>query len=295
MLTVVALTAAACSSGPVHPQAARVTLAPGPDTTTTLRPEPTTTVPPAPATTVAPTTPTAVVAPTTTTTTTTTATPPPRAPPTTTTPDPSALPVAVGYVGGSGQVVVVTAPSYGDTVGTLTAYQQTTGGWQAVLGPWPADLGWNGFAPPGAKHEGDGRTPSGSFTFGFLFGVDPDPGDAVVFRPVTGPDIVWDDDPGSPDYNQWVDESTQGVATAGAGPEPMDNTPYYDYGAVIDYNADPVVPGAGSAIFLHVTTGGTTAGCVAVPEADLLQVLHWMDPSLDPRIVMGTAATVADG
>ena len=75
----------------------------------------------------------------------------------------------------------------------------------------------------------------------------------------------------------------------------MDNTPYYDYGAVIDYNADPVVPGAGSAIFLHVTTGGTTAGCVAVPEADLLQVLHWMDPSLDPRIVMGTAATVADG
>ena len=34
----------------------------------------------------------------------------------------------------------------------------------------------NGMAPPGAKREGDGRTPSGTFGFGFFFGVDPDPG-----------------------------------------------------------------------------------------------------------------------
>ena len=232
--------------------------------------------------------------------TTTTAAPVPRpVPPTTTLPPPApappALPVAADLVDGAGQVVVVTAPSYGDTVATLTAYQQSATGWQAVLGPWPADLGWNGFAPPGAKHEGDGRTPSGSFGFGFFFGIDPDPGVAFAYRPVTGPNLVWDDDPTSPDYNQWVDENQQGVAAAGASPEPMDDPPYYDYGAVIDYNTDPVVPGAGSAIFLHVTTGGTTAGCVAIPEGDLLEVLRWLNPSLNPRIVMGTTATVSGG
>jgi len=82
-------------------------------------------------------------------------------------------------------------------------------------------------------------------------------------------------------------------ADPGVAPEPMDQTPAYDYGAVIDYNTAPVVPGAGSAIFLHVSTGGPTAGCVSLPGAQLLAVLRWLDPADQPRIVMGTVATIA--
>lgn len=190
-------------------------------------------------------------------------------------------------MGSAQQAVIVSASGYGVTTATLTAWQKSAGGWVEVFGPWTANLGRNGFAPPGAKREGDGRTPSGSYGFGFFFGVDANPGVRYPWRAVTGPNIVWDDDPSSPLYNQWVDENT---ANPGASPEPMDNVPSYDYGALIDYNTDPVVPDMGSAIFFHVSTGGTTAGCVALPTAELLDVLRWLDPADQPVIVMGTAA-----
>jgi L,D-peptidoglycan transpeptidase YkuD (ErfK/YbiS/YcfS/YnhG family) len=107
---------------------------------------------------------------------------------------------------------------------------------------------------------------------------------------VTGHDIVWDDDPASPLYNQWVDTTS---SDAGAAPEAMGQTPAYDYGAVIDYNTAPTVPGDGSAIFLHVSGGGPTAGCVSLPTAELLSVLRWLAPAAQPRIIMGTAATIS--
>ncbi|WP_255443417.1 MULTISPECIES: hypothetical protein [Amycolatopsis] len=36
---------------------------------------------------------------------------------------------------------------------------------------------------------------------------------------------------------------------------------------------------AGSAFFLHVSTGGPTAGCVALAQDDLIAVLRWLDPA----------------
>ncbi len=146
-------------------------------------------------------------------------------------------------------------------------------------GPSTARLGRAGLAPPGEKREGDGRTPSGTYRFDFLFGVQPDPGVALPFRRVTGPSIVWDDNPSSPTYNLWVD--------GGVG-EAMYVTPAYDYGAVIAYNTDRT-PGLGSAIFLHVSTGSPTAGCVALPVDRLLEVLRWLDPARAPVIMMGVS------
>jgi L,D-peptidoglycan transpeptidase YkuD (ErfK/YbiS/YcfS/YnhG family) len=192
-------------------------------------------------------------------------------------------------VGSATQVIAVSASGYGQTVATLTAYESTSRGWQQMFGPWQAHVGYNGFAPPGQKREGDGRTPSGSFGFDFFFGVLGNPGVQFPYRPVAGPNIVWDDDPSSPLYNQWVDKTT---SDAGAAPEPMDQ-PAYDYGAVIAYNANPTVPGAGSAIFLHVSRGGPTAGCVSLPTGELLSLLRWLNPVTQPRIIMGTASTIA--
>jgi L,D-peptidoglycan transpeptidase YkuD (ErfK/YbiS/YcfS/YnhG family) len=193
-------------------------------------------------------------------------------------------------VGSATQVIAVSASGYGQTTATLTAYQQDATGWHQVFGPWLVHVGYAGFAPPGQKREGDGRTPSGSFGFQFMFGVLADPGVQFPFRPVTGRNIVWADDPSSPLYNQWVDTT---MANAGAAPEPMDDAPAYDYGAVIAYNTSPTIPGEGSAIFLHVSDGGPTVGCVSLPTSELLAVLRWLSPGAQPRIIMGTAATIA--
>lgn len=182
----------------------------------------------------------------------------------------------------------MSAAGYGYTTATLTAFQKSASGWAQVFGPWTANIGESGFAAPGQKREGDGHTPSGTYGFDFFFGVDANPGVKFPWRAVT-PSIVWDDDPTSPLYNQWVDENSG--QNPGSNPEPMYyETPSYDYGAVIAYNTDPVVKYAGSAIFLHVSPGGPTAGCVALPTSELLDVLRWLDPSQQPLIAMGTEA-----
>jgi L,D-peptidoglycan transpeptidase YkuD (ErfK/YbiS/YcfS/YnhG family) len=191
-------------------------------------------------------------------------------------------------VGSARQVIAVIAGGYGQTTATFTAYERVGDGWHQVFGPWDAHIGAGGFAPPGAKREGDERTPSGAYGFDFFFGVQADPGVHFPYRMVTGNTIVWDDDPASARYNEWVDTA---VDDAGADPEPMYNLPAYSYGAVIAYN-DARTAGLGSAIFLHVSTGGPTAGCVSLPTSELLAVLRWLDPSQQPRVVMGTTADV---
>jgi L,D-peptidoglycan transpeptidase YkuD (ErfK/YbiS/YcfS/YnhG family) len=196
---------------------------------------------------------------------------------------PAARPAAPAGPRASGQLVTVIAASYGATQAELTAYQWAGGRWRRVFGPWVAWIGRNGMAPPGAKREGDGRTPSGTFGFGFFFGVDPDPGVRFPYRRISPPD-VWDDDPSSPLYNEWVDER---YADPGADPEPMDVSAY-DYGAVIAYNTART-PGLGSAIFLHINIGTPTAGCVTLPVGELLEILRWLNPAASPRITMGVA------
>jgi L,D-peptidoglycan transpeptidase YkuD (ErfK/YbiS/YcfS/YnhG family) len=247
-------------------------------TTSTVTAVPTTT------TTVPPTTTTTTTAPPTT----VASTVPPTSPPA---PPSTAAPLLVTRLNGvrnGGQVIAVAASGYGTTTASFTAYQRTTTGWQQVFGPWLAHIGRNGFAPTGEKREGDGRTPSGAYGLSFFFGVRANPGVKFEYRAIGGPWIVWGDDPSGPNYNRWIDTRSQ---AAGPSPEPMYVAGVYDYGAVIAYNTART-PGLGSAIFLHVSNGGTTAGCVSLPTDQLLAVLRWLDPGRSPRMVMGTTAAI---
>ncbi|MCA1691201.1 MAG: L,D-transpeptidase family protein [Actinobacteria bacterium] len=195
----------------------------------------------------------------------------------------TAWPVQLDRVGSSGQAVVVTASDYGDTSAVLSAYERSPEGWRLVHGPFDAYVGYNGFAPPEAKFEGDGRTPSGVYGFDFFLGVGRDPGVRFPYRQVTSESIVWDDDPSSPLYNTWVDENVQDV---GEDPEEMYQPTAYEHAAVIAYNSART-PGLGSAIFLHASTGEPTAGCVSLPVDQLREVMVWLDPARQPRIILG--------
>ena len=182
---------------------------------------------------------------------------------------------------GTRQLITVTAASYQATYATLAAFRRTSHGWQRVFGPWTARIGRNGFAPPGRKREGDGRTPSGSFSLLYIFGVGPNPGFRLRYRQLH-PYDYWDDDAASPRYNEWVDSRRAGP---GANPEPMDVSAYYD-GVVIGYNTART-PGLGSAIFLHLNIGIATSGCVTLPPGELLPLLRWLNPARSPEIRMG--------
>jgi len=134
-----------------------------------------------------------------------------------------------GVPANADQVVAVIAAGYGRTTATFQAFQRVTGHWHEATPVWPAWVGVSGFAPPGAKREGDGRTPSGTYGFGYGFGIKANPGVRFGWRPVSGSHDVWDDDPSSPSYNLWVDTR---AGNAGRAPEPLQNAPAYNYSAV---------------------------------------------------------------
>src|SRR5947209_1495170 len=62
--------------------------------------------------------------------------------------------------------------------------------------------------------------------------------------------------------------------------------PVVAYGAfaVIQYNASPVVPGRGSAIFLHIDTGHATNGCISLWRPNLLRLLRRLQPGASIEI-----------
>lgn len=179
------------------------------------------------------------------------------------------------------QLITVTAASHSATYATFRAYRITGGRHYLTFGPWTARVGYNGVAAPGAKREGDGRTPSGTYGFSFFFGVQPDRGFSFPFRHAYPYDF-WDDDSASTRYNEWVNAHEH---NPGARPEPMDRQPAYDYAAVISYNSART-PGLGSAIFLHVGTRTATAGCISLPKAELVDVMRWLKPGDHPQITI---------
>lgn len=154
--------------------------------------------------------------------------------------------------------------------------------WRRAFPAMNAVVGRNGIALPGEKREGDGQTPSGLYRLSLAFGYPEEAQTAMPYRQATDDDL-WVDDPDAPDYNRWV---KQGETSALSFEKMKRDDDQYRYGLVIEYNTDPVIPGFGSAIFLHIwkEQGSPTAGCVAVSEEDILKIMAWLDPPANPLI-----------
>jgi len=176
-------------------------------------------------------------------------------------------------------VIVVSAPSADSATGTLTAYQCTDSQWRPVVGPTTADLGELGV---GAPADDVFRTPVGTFPLGQAFGRQSDPGTKMPYFQATDEDW-WDEDVDSPTYNSHVHAASIDSEDA---ENLYDSGPIYDYAVLIDHNPRRI-PGRSAGIFLHVTDGGPTWGCVAIARAEMRAVLRWLDPSASPRIVIG--------
>jgi L,D-peptidoglycan transpeptidase YkuD (ErfK/YbiS/YcfS/YnhG family) len=60
--------------------------------------------------------------------------------------------------------------------------------------------------------------------------------------------------------------------------EKMREISLYKWGVVVPYNMKATKPGAGSCIFLHIapSSGNGTAGCTAMPEASIEEIVRWI-------------------
>ncbi|MBC8269640.1 MAG: L,D-transpeptidase family protein [Rhodospirillaceae bacterium] len=126
--------------------------------------------------------------------------------------------------------------------------------------------------------EGDGHTPVGRFALRRVMVRSdriPEVGTALPVSQLSKTD-GWCDDPASADYNKPVT-----LPHPARHEELWRDDAVYDLIVEIGCNDDPVVPGKGSAIFMHVAKPDytPTEGCVALALDDLLELLRVCDTS----------------
>jgi L,D-peptidoglycan transpeptidase YkuD (ErfK/YbiS/YcfS/YnhG family) len=199
------------------------------------------------------------------------------------------------------QLIVVSSPTSdpaapGD-LATLRTYERANrrAPWRPVFPAWQAETGVGHLRR--VRREGDGATPIGVFGIGTtMYGDEPDPGGLhyAYHRLVCGD--WWDEDPYSPRYNRFVHVPCGVTPGFASWSEALwTETVAYPYLAVVQFNTDPIRAGSdapGSGIFLHSWIGEGTQGCVALPEAWLLDVLRWLKPSAHPVIEIGLDSEV---
>ena len=145
-------------------------------------------------------------------------------------------------------------------------------------------LGRSGVAPADDKREGDGKTPLGEWPLKQEHNQadhDNTPQTALETRAIM-PDEGWCDAPEDPSYNRPVR-----LPYPASAERLWRDDGLYDLVVVLGHNDDPVEPGMGSAIFLHLaaTDYRPTEGCVAIRRADMETLLRSARPGDALRIV----------
>ncbi|MEP6909397.1 MAG: L,D-transpeptidase family protein [Actinomycetota bacterium] len=204
---------------------------------------------------------------------------------------PSNLANQLASTGSATQLVTVVSLRSSSTTGTLRAWEKRGECWAPVAGPWSAWLGQRGISEH--KREGDRTTPSGAFGFDpVMYGVGANPGVRYRYHRIVCGDW-WVEDSRSRYYNRFRHVRCGSNPPFRVTSEDMSRSPTaYRHLAVIDYNTSPIVPGRGSGIFLHVSHGNPTLGCVSLLLPQLLTVLRWLRPATQPLIVIGTRASI---
>ena len=176
------------------------------------------------------------------------------------------------------QLIIVKSTS--KAMASVTAWQKYGATWKQAFKPIISDVGSQGISA--TKHEGDDKTPAGLFPLGTAFGTLPLSLN-IPYRRLTADD-KFIDDVNSKDYNKWV----HGNTNADSYETMLREDGIYNAGIVINYNMNPIIPGKGSAIFMHIWYGpniGTT-GCVAMEESDLIKILRWLNKINHPYILI---------
>ena len=189
---------------------------------------------------------------------------------------------------GAGQLITVEAANFQTSVAEVGLWQRNGDCWSPAGGPWSGLIGENGFS--NHHREGDGTTPTGIYRIGpVVYGNAPNPGFRGSYHRLVCGDW-WDEDPTSPAYNTFQHVPCGQSPPFGDSEALWTEGNYYPSFAVVEYNAHPVVPYAGSAIFVHADTGTSTTGCVSIPLGELNTFLRWLDPARWPAIAMAPAS-----
>lgn len=209
--------------------------------------------------------------------------------------------VAAMKPGDARQLVLVVTPDWNATQGELRTFDRAGKGWRPRGAPVAVSIGREGSAwgiglhEPQAgmqKREGDGRSPAGMFAIGTGFGYAERVQSKLAYRGMTQFDYCMDVNE-SPLYNRIVDARTVGKDTVAKSTEPMrldihsKGDQRYRLGFVIEHNPNNEAT-RGSCIFAHLwgAPGQTTAGCTAMTDAAMSELVAWLDKRRQPMFVL---------
>ena len=199
------------------------------------------------------------------------------------------------------QLVLVITLDWNANQGTLSTYSRVDGRWQVRDGAVAVSIGREGSAWGTGLHkpqtglqkqEGDGRSPAGMFAIENAFGYAPAFESPLGYVAMTAADYCIDVSD-SAHYNKIVTEKVAGRAAIERSTEPMRRDIHangdrrYEWGFVIAHNSQ-AVPNGGSCIFAHVwgSPGQTTAGCTAMSESRMKELIHWLRADAHPIFVL---------
>ena len=217
--------------------------------------------------------------------------------------EPAYHPSKLTHLGPAEQVIVVNAPRWNSTAGTLRTYEKRGDHWLEVGSRTRALLGSHGMVLAAKRRQSTGTTPAGTFAIPTMFGRKPDPGTQMPYVQVDHND-AWTYNPKVPStYNVFQTVDRGWYSYSYYVERLWEYGKQYNYVGVLDYNlpdgaitqgADgvnrtdtPANTKAGGGIFLHVSNGTRTAGCIAIRESRMRELTKWLNPDQHPRIVIG--------
>ena len=197
------------------------------------------------------------------------------------------------------QCLIVVSRDWNAKTGVLRAFERkdSRSGWQMHGPAIPVGLGKKGLAwgrgladfnAAIRKVEGDNKAPAGIFRLGPAFGYAPKSAARWIklsYVPLTA-QTEGIDDPRSRYYNQLVDRAKVAKIDWHSSEQMLRTDNLYKWGVVVAHNSR-ATPGAGSCIFLHIwkDSRSATAGCTAMAEPDLVNLLRWLSPEARPVLV----------
>ena len=196
----------------------------------------------------------------------------------------------------SKQLLVVTTENWHTKEGTLQRYEKKNNIWKRVDGEISIVLGRNGLGwgkglhstPNNAqyiKKEGDGKAPAGLFSLTHGFGY------AATNFAMNYPYATYKttdhcvDDSSSLWYNKIIDSNHIEKDYKSFEHMKLSNN-LYKFGLVVNHNPNQIAQ-AGSCIFMHIKSksGKGTAGCTAMKEDEIVEVLKWLKENQKPLLL----------
>ena len=179
----------------------------------------------------------------------------------------------------SNQIIVVTTNNMSTSYCNIEIYEKNDSGEWNNIDSTTGRVGANGLAYIGNRVQSTNTTPAGVMSITGAFGVKNNPGTKLDYIKVNN-NMYWDLNSENSTYNRLINYNP------GGDYEHLISYPrQYEYSLITDYNHNQV-PNKGGAIFVHCLGRGATGGCVSMPREKMIEILKWIDPKKNPKILV---------